>query len=69
MRAITVEPGRAGSVRLEERDEPDAEAGPILVETLAVGVCGTDHEILAGGYGAPPPGRSRLVLGHESLGR
>jgi glucose 1-dehydrogenase len=36
---------------------------------LALGVCGTDREILAGEYGWPPPGRDRMVLGHESLGR
>src|SRR5262249_57196188 len=41
----------------------------ILVRTLALGVCGTDREIVAGDYGATPPGEDRLVLGHESLGR
>jgi len=40
----------------------------VLVRTLAVGVCGTDREILGGGYGWPVPGRERLILGHESLG-
>jgi glucose 1-dehydrogenase len=39
------------------------------VETLAIGVCGTDREIVDGIYGQPPPGRDRLVLGHEFLGR
>jgi threonine dehydrogenase-like Zn-dependent dehydrogenase len=39
------------------------------VEAVAVGVCGTDVEIVEGKYGWAPPGRSRLVLGHESLGR
>jgi threonine dehydrogenase-like Zn-dependent dehydrogenase len=34
-----------------------------------LGVCGTDREIIAGEYGWARPGRSRLVLGHESLGR
>ncbi len=34
-----------------------------------MGVCGTDVEIAGGLYGWPPPGRERLVLGHESLGR
>jgi threonine dehydrogenase-like Zn-dependent dehydrogenase len=33
-----------------------------------VGVCGTDMEIVAGAYGWPPPGRERLILGHESVG-
>jgi threonine dehydrogenase-like Zn-dependent dehydrogenase len=39
------------------------------VDGIAVGVCGTDREILSGAYGWAPPGRDRLVLGHESLGR
>lgn len=69
MRAITVEPGTANSVRLDEVAEPDPAEGPVLVETLAVGSCGTDQEIIAGEHGEPPPGRDRLVLGHESLGR
>ena len=69
MRAITVLPGQEGSVALTEMPEPPAEDGPILVETLAVGVCGTDLEIINGDYGAAPPGQERLVLGHESLGR
>ncbi len=41
----------------------------MLVEAIAVGVCGTDVEIAEGNYGWAPPGRTRLVLGHESLGR
>lgn len=69
MKALTVVPLTAGSARLDEIDEPPAADGPVLVETLAVGVCGTDIEITSGAYGWPPPGRDRLVLGHESLGR
>jgi threonine dehydrogenase-like Zn-dependent dehydrogenase len=41
----------------------------VLVEAIAVGVCGTDVEIAEGKYGWSPPGKGRLVLGHESLGR
>ena len=41
----------------------------MLVEAIAVGVCGTDVEIVEGKYGWAPPGKTRLVLGHESLGR
>jgi threonine dehydrogenase-like Zn-dependent dehydrogenase len=66
---VTVIPGRAGSARLDEVPEPDDELGSVLVEALAVGVCGTDVEIAGGLYGWPPPGRPRLILGHESLGR
>ncbi|HMK39045.1 MAG TPA: alcohol dehydrogenase catalytic domain-containing protein, partial [Bacteroidota bacterium] len=69
MKAITVEPGKAGSARLEEVPEPELSEGAVLVEAVAVGVCGTDAEIVAGKYGWAPPGRKRLVLGHESLGR
>jgi threonine dehydrogenase-like Zn-dependent dehydrogenase len=43
--------------------------GSVLVEAVAVGVCGTDLEITSGAYGWSPPGADRLVLGHESLGR
>ncbi|HUS64668.1 MAG TPA: glucose 1-dehydrogenase [Kofleriaceae bacterium] len=64
-----VTPGEAGSAALEEVPEPSPAEGSVLVEAVAVGVCGTDHEILAGAYGVAPPGRTRLVLGHESIGR
>jgi threonine dehydrogenase-like Zn-dependent dehydrogenase len=69
MKAVTVQPGVADSVRFEEVPEPDESTGSILVEAVAVGVCGTDVEIASGAYGWAPPGRERLVLGHESLGR
>jgi threonine dehydrogenase-like Zn-dependent dehydrogenase len=68
MRAITVSPGIANSARLDDVPEPPAADGPILVRTVALGVCGTDREILSGAYGFAPPGEPRLVLGHESLG-
>jgi threonine dehydrogenase-like Zn-dependent dehydrogenase len=67
---VTVTPGVADSLRLvEDHPEPPPEEGAILVEALAVGICGTDHEIIAGHYGETPPGADQLVLGHESLGR
>ncbi|MFI6260961.1 glucose 1-dehydrogenase [Micromonospora sp. NPDC051006] len=70
MRAVTVTPGVADSLELvDDHPEPAAEEGGVLVQALAVGVCGTDHEIVAGDYGEAAPGRSRLVIGHESLGR
>ena len=69
MKAITVEPGKAGTIRFEEVAEPEARDGSVLVEAVAVGVCGTDVEIAEGKYGWAPPGHTRLVLGHESLGR
>jgi threonine dehydrogenase-like Zn-dependent dehydrogenase len=69
MKAITVEPMKPGSAWLEDVPEPDAHYGSVLVESIAVGVCGTDVEIVEGKYGWAPPGKTRLVLGHESLGR
>lgn len=68
MRAITVVPLKAGSVDLTDVPEPPQEDGPVLVRTRAVGVCGTDIEIINGDYGWAPPGEDRLALGHESLG-
>ena len=69
MKAITVEPGKPGTARYEDVAEPDAREGSVLVEAVAVGVCGTDVEIVEGKYGWAPQGKTRLVLGHESLGR
>jgi threonine dehydrogenase-like Zn-dependent dehydrogenase len=69
MRALTVQPGKANSAQVRDMPEPPAEDGAVLVETLAVGICGTDLEIAAGDYGEAPPGAEVLVLGHESLGR
>lgn len=68
MRAITIVPGVPNSAQLSEMPEPPASEGALLVRTLALGVCGTDHEILSGLYGSAPPGEQRLILGHESLG-
>jgi threonine dehydrogenase-like Zn-dependent dehydrogenase len=69
MKALTVQPGKANSARVEDIPEPPESDGPVLVETLAIGVCGTDEEIVSGAYGWAPPGKDRLVLGHESLGK
>ncbi|SON60087.1 Alcohol dehydrogenase [Mycobacterium simulans] len=69
MRALTVEPGRKGSLRVTDLPEPVPADGELLVDGLAVGVCGTDREIAAGDIGLPPSGSSWMVLGHESLGR
>ena len=69
MRAVTIRPGRPGSLELVDLPEPEATPEDLLVAGLAVGVCGTDREIAAGEHGSAPPGSDRLVLGHESLGR
>ena len=69
MRAVTVRPGVPDSLELMELPAPEAVDGALLVDGLAVGVCGTDREIVRGEYGTAPPDAERLVLGHESLGR
>ncbi|HLW44990.1 MAG TPA: glucose 1-dehydrogenase [Acidimicrobiales bacterium] len=69
MKALTVVPMQKDSAELSDVDDPPEADGPVLVETIGIGICGTDAEILSGQYGWPPPGRERLVLGHESLGR
>lgn len=69
MRCITVEPGTPNSVQLEAFKVPAPDRGAVLIRAVRLGVCGTDREIISGAYGAPPPGHTRLIIGHESLGR
>jgi threonine dehydrogenase-like Zn-dependent dehydrogenase len=69
MRALTVIPLQKGSAAVVDMPDPEPRDGELLVDGLALGVCGTDIEIVSGEYGWAPPGEERLVLGHESLGR
>jgi glucose 1-dehydrogenase len=69
MRALTVAPGIPDSAQVEDVADPSVSEGAVLVRTVALGVCGTDREIVCGHYGWAPPGKKRLVIGHESLGR
>jgi glucose 1-dehydrogenase len=69
MRALTVAPHVANSARVDDIPSPPQSDGAVLVRTLALGICGTDREIVSGDYGWAPPGQARLVIGHESLGR
>ncbi len=68
MRALTVAPGIPHSAKVEDIPEPPISDGAVLVRARALGVCGTDREIVSGSYGWAPPGKTRLVIGHESLG-
>ncbi|MGZ6777855.1 MAG: glucose 1-dehydrogenase [Mycobacterium sp.] len=54
---------------MEDIADADPKSNELLVDGLAIGVCGTDKEIVSGSYGWAPAGQDRLVLGHESLGR
>ena len=69
LRALTVIPRVTDSVAVLDVPDPLPGSGDLLVDGLAVGICGTDREIAAAEYGTAPPGRERLVIGHESLGR
>ncbi|MFI5909753.1 glucose 1-dehydrogenase [Dactylosporangium sp. NPDC051541] len=69
MKALTVVALQSGSAEVRDVPDPAPGDGRLLVEAVALGVCGTDREIAAGEYGWAPPGADRLVLGHESLGR
>ena len=51
MKAITVEPKKPETARYMEMPEPDLRDGSVLVEAIAVGVCGTDVEIVESKYG------------------
>ena len=48
-------------------EEPRPEVGQALLQTVEVGICGTDREILEGGHGAAPAGSPWLIPGHECL--
>ena len=67
MRALTVIPLRPDTLALTDLKQPVAGESQLLARTLAIGVCGTDREIIAGHYGEAPEGAERLIIGHESL--
>ena len=63
MRAIVFE--ESGLLTLSERPEPTAGPKDVVIETAAVGVCGTDTHVLDGEFeGTVFP----LVPGHEATG-
>jgi len=69
MRAIVVNVEHR-NVRIAQRQAPRRPRGTeVLLRPIEVGICGTDREIVAFEHGAPPPGSSELVLGHEALAK
>ncbi|MFI6259404.1 Aldose 1-dehydrogenase (NAD(P)(+)) [Micromonospora saelicesensis] len=68
MRAVVLTPG-ATSPLLTQWAEPEATENDNLLQTVEVGICGTDALLLEGIEGAPPAGEEALVLGHEGLAR
>src|SRR3974377_1978129 len=73
MKTLAVIPGKTNSIHLPHGPKPPPEAHPCggggVGKVTRGGVDGTDKEINAAEYGAPPPGDEFLILGHESLGR
>ena len=70
MKALIVIPRTPDSASVRH-DIPEPEVGSgreVKVKVLRVGLDGTDKEINAGDYGAPPPGFDYLILGHEGFG-
>ena len=67
MKALAVFPGER-QVRLIEQAHPNAlGSSQVMLQIRDVGICGTDREICAFEYGAPPRGSDRLIIGHEAL--
>ena len=70
MKALTVIPRQPNSAAVRDDIPEPALDGDraVKVRVLRVGLDGTDREINAGDYGAPPPGFDYLILGHEGFG-
>jgi D-arabinose 1-dehydrogenase-like Zn-dependent alcohol dehydrogenase len=65
MRAMKAVPGRAESATLAEVPDPEPREDEYLVESILVGLCGSDRELLY----RSEPGDGPLTIGHEPLGR
>jgi threonine dehydrogenase-like Zn-dependent dehydrogenase len=56
----------AYDIGVEERAEPQAGPGEVVVEVIATGICGSDFHGYSGENGRRHPGQ---VMGHETVGR
>ncbi|WP_246183170.1 glucose 1-dehydrogenase [Paenibacillus methanolicus] len=60
---------RSKTIRVGEHPKPAiAQPSEVLVKVLAVGLDGTDREIMTGPYGEAPQGEDELIIGHEAMG-
>lgn len=64
MRALQLE--SFGRIVVVDLDEPQADAGTVVIETIATGICGSDIHGYTGDNGRRLPGQ---VMGHETVGR
>ncbi|MBI2165105.1 MAG: alcohol dehydrogenase catalytic domain-containing protein [Chloroflexi bacterium] len=69
MRAVNVVPGTLRSTLTQVPTPSIREPSQALVQVLRVGICGTDRAIFQGKEGRPVPGQTRLIPGHEMVGR
>ncbi|MEW6156795.1 MAG: glucose 1-dehydrogenase [Verrucomicrobiota bacterium] len=69
MKAVAVSPRQKFSARLLEIPAPKPGRREVLVQTLEIGIDGTDAEINEGLYGSAPANADFLIVGHEALGR
>ena len=64
MRVLTLQ--AFGKMAVEERPDPVAGDGEVLIATIATGICGSDLHGYTGENGRRFPGQ---VMGHETVGR
>jgi threonine dehydrogenase-like Zn-dependent dehydrogenase len=69
MNAIAALPGSIAAAFVPAPCVAAPAAGEVLCQTLQLGICGTDREILHSLAPACPVGEPHLVLGHECLAR
>ena len=64
MKALVKYATGKGVMQVQEMPEPVLQAGHVVVEVKATGICGTDLHIQSGEYPVDPP----VILGHEFSG-
>ena len=69
MLGIGAFPGSSEPQLVDHPSPPAPGDGQVLCQTIELGVCGTDRDILESTLPLIPSGESHLVLGHECLGR
>jgi len=69
MLAIAATPGSSTPVLIEHPQPASPGRGEVLCQTVELGVCGTDREILSSLAPAVPKNQNYLILGHECLAR
>jgi glucose 1-dehydrogenase len=69
MLAIAARRNTTQPALIEVARPPEPRRGELLCQTIELGVCGTDREILHSAAPWTPPGADHLILGHECLAR